>query len=63
MQRCKAALLKTSALTEEKWAIIIITAEMTSSKESDAGMTSSKESDAGSGETSTLIKHPLPWRE
>ena len=58
MQRRKAALLKTSALTEEektKWASVI-TVEMMSSEES-AG--SGSEDD---GVTNMFIKHPLPWR-
>ena len=57
-RECKAALLKTSALTEEeknKWAAVL-TVEMMSSVESGAG------SDSDDDSVSTFIKHPLPWR-
>ena len=53
----QSALKKTTALTEEekqKWAAVM-TVEMMSSEESDAG------SDDDGESMSTFIKHPLPW--
>ena len=59
MKRRKTVLLKTSALTEEekkKWDAVM-TVEMMSSEESDAGSGSDDD-----GVTSMFIKHPLLWR-
>ena len=59
LKRRKTVLLKTSALTEEekkKWDAVM-TVEMMSSEESDAGSGSDDD-----GVTSMFIKHPLLWR-
>ena len=58
MKNRKAALMRTSALTEKEkkiWEAVMST-EMMSSEESDAGSNSDNES------SSALCKRPLPWR-